>query len=187
MNWIKNNKAFLLAIVIPLLILLGMLVQPIHTMLTGERIVLKTVPIDPRDLLYGDYVTLRYEIEEIPVALADKKLQSDLKRGYSQSSDWNVYILLEKEATTEDGVGIYDVKQVSYVEPLEGIYLKASAYYFIEEETNTFHVDVPLERYYVQEYTGLELEEAAREGEALVYLKVKDGYGIMTDVQVIKK
>jgi uncharacterized membrane-anchored protein len=35
-----------------------------YTLTTGEKVYLKTVPVDPRDLLRGDYVILRYEIEQ---------------------------------------------------------------------------------------------------------------------------
>jgi len=33
----------------------------------GQRIVLATTPVDPRDLLYGDFVRLRYSISENPL------------------------------------------------------------------------------------------------------------------------
>ena len=35
----------------------------------GQRIILSTTPIDPRDLLYGDFVRLRYGISEVPLRL----------------------------------------------------------------------------------------------------------------------
>jgi uncharacterized membrane-anchored protein len=35
----------------------------------GEEVLLKVEPIDPRDLLRGDYVALGYEISTLPVAL----------------------------------------------------------------------------------------------------------------------
>ncbi|MBL8578582.1 MAG: GDYXXLXY domain-containing protein [Mesorhizobium sp.] len=35
----------------------------------GQEVVLKVEPIDPRDLLRGDYVVLNYEIRNVPVAI----------------------------------------------------------------------------------------------------------------------
>ncbi len=37
-----------------------------YTLRGGQEIVLATVPVDPRDLFRGDYVTLRYEISTVP-------------------------------------------------------------------------------------------------------------------------
>ena len=34
---------------------------------TGTKVVLQTIPVDPRDLLRGEYVALRYEISEVTV------------------------------------------------------------------------------------------------------------------------
>ncbi len=36
-----------------------------YTVWTGETVLLRTAPLDPRDLLRGDYVTVRYEISRI--------------------------------------------------------------------------------------------------------------------------
>lgn len=36
------------------------------TLQTGREVLLKTIPVDPRDLLRGDYVILNYEIAQIP-------------------------------------------------------------------------------------------------------------------------
>ena len=35
----------------------------------GREVVLKVEPIDPRDLLRGDYVWLRYEVSSVPASL----------------------------------------------------------------------------------------------------------------------
>jgi len=36
-----------------------------HTLRTGQEVILKTMPVDPRDLFRGDYVTLSYPISNI--------------------------------------------------------------------------------------------------------------------------
>lgn len=36
-----------------------------YTVWTGETVLLRTVPVDPRDLLRGDYVRVRYEISTL--------------------------------------------------------------------------------------------------------------------------
>src|SRR5690606_19406386 len=37
----------------------------------GQEVLLKVEPIDPRDLLRGDYVRLGYEIRDVPVKLVE--------------------------------------------------------------------------------------------------------------------
>ena len=37
-----------------------------YTLNTGRSVLLKTVPVDPRDILMGDYVILNYEISQFP-------------------------------------------------------------------------------------------------------------------------
>jgi uncharacterized membrane-anchored protein len=47
-------------------VLLGLISDREFTLRTGTQVVLKTVPIDPRSLLQGDYVVLDYEIGQLP-------------------------------------------------------------------------------------------------------------------------
>jgi uncharacterized membrane-anchored protein len=35
------------------------------TLRTGEEVLLKTLPVDPRDLFRGDYVILRYDVSRV--------------------------------------------------------------------------------------------------------------------------
>ena len=42
--------------------------------LTGDEIRLKVKPVDPRDLLRGQYVALNYDISEIQVKKSTKRL-----------------------------------------------------------------------------------------------------------------
>ncbi len=53
--------------------------------LSGQSIRLRTVPVDPRDLLRGDYVILRYQISQVPPdadapALTDGSVYVALRR-----------------------------------------------------------------------------------------------------------
>ena len=58
----KLKRLFIAVIALQVVFLLG-LVGYRETILTlGRTAVLQTVPIDPRDLFKGEYVTLRYEI-----------------------------------------------------------------------------------------------------------------------------
>lgn|GEM_PF-342895 len=59
-------KRFQLALGCQVLILVGMIVGKVFVLQTGESVLLKIVPVDPRDLFRGDYVTLSYDLSSIP-------------------------------------------------------------------------------------------------------------------------
>ncbi|RSK37383.1 GDYXXLXY domain-containing protein [Hymenobacter metallilatus] len=51
------------------LFVLGVAVAGYATAALGRTLWLSTQPVDPRDLLYGDYLNLRYQINELPGGL----------------------------------------------------------------------------------------------------------------------
>ena len=70
----KSNTMRYLAIALGLAVLqtavLGWMIESRAGILrSGEEILLKTAPVDPRDLLRGDYVILSYDVSTIPAAL----------------------------------------------------------------------------------------------------------------------
>lgn len=66
MRDLSFRAKFALAIALQLLLLAGLLGFRQYTLLTGQRIWLRTVPVDPRDMFRGDYVTLSYQVSRIP-------------------------------------------------------------------------------------------------------------------------
>jgi uncharacterized membrane-anchored protein len=60
--------AFALVVVAQTLFLLGMIGVNELALATGDKVTLRTVPVDPVDLFRGNYVTLRYEISTVNVA-----------------------------------------------------------------------------------------------------------------------
>ena len=63
---LKFRLAFLVIVGAQVLLLLGLIADREYTLRAGVDVVLETLPIDPRSLLQGDYVVLRYEIAQIP-------------------------------------------------------------------------------------------------------------------------
>jgi uncharacterized membrane-anchored protein len=62
----------------------------------GTQIVLKTAPIDPRDLLRGYYVRLNYDISRISLAdLVDPISKDDFENGFKSHS--NVFVKLQPD------------------------------------------------------------------------------------------
>jgi uncharacterized membrane-anchored protein len=74
--------------------------------LTGKAIVLATRPVDPFDLLRGQYMTINYEISNIPAVEGAK--ESD-----------RIYVLLNP-----DNQGIWRYKEAALVKPNDGTFIK---------------------------------------------------------------
>lgn len=123
----------------------------------GTEIKLKTVPVDPRDYLYGDYVTLSYDISRIKPELWHEK-ESLPNNGDA------VYVLLKPVNGLYEPAGAYAAKPST--KPGE-VVLKGVVQYSWNEAIT---VKYGLEKYYVPEGTGEELEKQA--SDMIVRVKV---------------
>jgi uncharacterized membrane-anchored protein len=171
----KRAKQFILAAMVPVLILLGMCFMPLFTLATGEEIILKTRPVDPSEVFRGDYVALSYEAEEIPVSLVENKVQKRLENTHG---DVAVYVLLKKKD------GIHTPVKVTLNQPDSGIYLKGTLNFIGENQTGkrVAFIQYSLDRYYVEDNSGTEWEKASIKGQILAKVKVKNGYAILTGI-----
>jgi uncharacterized membrane-anchored protein len=73
--WQRIPKAVLfgVAVLLQCLLLVLMVADRVQILREGVEVTLQTRPVDPRDLLRGDYVVLRYDISQVPAgALAGK-------------------------------------------------------------------------------------------------------------------
>jgi uncharacterized membrane-anchored protein len=59
----------------------------------GKEVLLKVEPVDPRDLLRGDFIYLSYDISRIPV-----KLIANIPAGQNASHDEPIVVRLKKDA-----------------------------------------------------------------------------------------
>ncbi|MBM7659808.1 putative membrane-anchored protein [Bacillus mesophilus] len=123
----------------------------------GKEIRLKTEPVDPRDIFYGDYVVLQYSISTIP-----KKLYIDSEElAYEQQ----VYVVLEQEGE------YYQAITVSTKEPeLEDHQVTLKGRYIYDFDEDELFIEYGLERYFIPEGTGKELEE--QRGNMEAYIKI---------------
>lgn len=147
-------------------ILANMIESRVSILRDGSDVLLKTVPVDPRDLLRGDYVILSYDISVIP---ADK-LTGAIP---TEPTDAQLSVRLKPG---EDG--FFTVTQASF-EPLAaeaGSVIARSLpfmYYPSPEGPQpSIQVDYGIERYYVPEGEGLVLEEARNIGALSVTARV---------------
>ncbi|XEC93952.1 GDYXXLXY domain-containing protein [Paenibacillus tarimensis] len=136
------------AIVLQLLVLCGIAFSNTAVERYGNEIRLKTAPVDPRDLFYGDYVILNYDISTLPVSLwMDQALPEPGQR---------VYVRLRPSA---DDPLLYEAAAITPHRPKTGMeeaILRARVNYLWD---GNIQLTYGFERYYVPEGTGRTLEE----------------------------
>ncbi|MEH7081999.1 GDYXXLXY domain-containing protein [Neobacillus drentensis] len=171
----KRAKQLVFACCVPVLILLGMCVKPLYTLLTGEEMILQTKPLDPSDVFRGDYVTLKYEAEEVPKKLVE---QSVVTRLQDRGGEFEVYVLMEKKN------GVHTPFKVTLTKPDKGEFLNGTISYIDKDNQGQeiAFISYDLDNYYLEDNTGTEWEKASAKGEILAKLKVNNGYAILTDI-----
>jgi uncharacterized membrane-anchored protein len=183
MNRMKNNRiGFIIALIVPLLLLIGLTVKPLWTLTYGDDVALLTVPIAPSDLLYGDYVTLRYEIEEVPKNEISTAILKKIDNR-SNSNELTVYGILIEQGD------VYVLSSLSDKKPTDSVYLtgKLSVYdYQNADGINVHSINFGLDRYYIPENTGKELKDLSAKGQLMAHIKVKNGYGILKEITAVK-
>ena len=120
-----------------LLVLVGMILGRTMPYIGLRSILLQVVPVDPRDLFRGDYVTLGYDIS--------------LPRNGNFQPGEAVFATLVPDA---DGRH-YHAGQFLHEPPTSGLYIQGTIQGF-------GRATYGIESYYVQEGTGRDYEEAVR-------------------------
>ncbi|MCL2010749.1 MAG: GDYXXLXY domain-containing protein [Synergistaceae bacterium] len=183
----KRFHKYLLAMLLPLTVLMVRPLTPAAVLLFGQEVRLSTEPVDPRDLFRGDYVTLRFSIEQFDERLLSDEdylrlaaLSGRLTRAENTFGAPPVYVY----ATLEPGEGgIWSPVRMSLSPPGAGVYLRAQA---MRAAGRAIRLDLGdyLRRWYVRENTGRELEDAARKGNLVGVVKVWRGRPVLTSLEV---
>ena len=74
-------KLLILILTLQAVWILGTVVQQENIWRTGKVILLETQPVDPRDLLRGDFVRLNYKISSVPREKFTPPLTGELSAG----------------------------------------------------------------------------------------------------------
>lgn len=137
-----RTPALLMAtVVLQVAVLGGMIALEAVPLLIGERVVLRTVPVDPRDIFRGDYVILSYDVNRIPpTGIAGSAVSGG---GWDPALQGRtVYVPLEAD---DDGAHFHGARPTVH-RPANRPYLRG--------QVNGGRIDFGIEAYYVQEGTG---------------------------------
>jgi uncharacterized membrane-anchored protein len=186
---LRQTTTKVIIVIIQVLLLAALAFSHFATSWYGQEIKLQTVPVDPRDILYGDYATLQYEISNLPISLwKDENKPADLAAPVDNSMIYVVLVPTGDADETYVADGFYTTKpQVTD----EQIVLKAKVEYnnglWNDNKETSIRVRYGLEKYYVPENTGKKLEEQSREGVLIAIVKVSKWSGpVIEDLQVAK-
>ncbi|NYT19584.1 MAG: GDYXXLXY domain-containing protein [Methanosarcinales archaeon] len=105
-----NSKRFALLMVYSLIIITLIFLPKMVTLSLGKDILLKTEPVDPRDVFRGDYVTLNYEISTID--LGETPYDHDFLMGesiYATLSEKEKYWTIDSVSHTKPDINDKEV------------------------------------------------------------------------------
>lgn len=121
----------------------------------GQDVVLKTEPVDPRDLLRGRYVRLNYAISTIAAPLFNLEAGERLERGAT------VYVKLVEGA---DGYWAATDAAATPPEGGESVWIRGKVRYGVWPASETVAVEYGIERFYTPETEAPEIEKEMRDG-----------------------
>jgi uncharacterized membrane-anchored protein len=163
----------LLLLSVSTIFLLGMAGCEHMKRITGEEIILRTRPVDPREILRGNYVALDYEVEK--VHLPDLPAPVD-PSGWKQGDI--LYLMLRPDGVSWKPVGLsrQHVKGEPGDVALLAKYLRREDYAGVTEPGKNMPVDILLDigvdHYYAAEKAAKQIEADAREAPLDVILSV---------------
>lgn len=140
-----RRKWFILIVALQIAVLLAMIGMKWSTLTFGERILLKTLPVDPWDVFRGDYIVLNYEIATLDL---DQVAHDDIIFKPNDS----VFVVLKPGEKYWAAEGVYLHR------PEDGSrFIKARVSYY-DEYSGTLHLDYGIGSYYVPQHQGREIE-----------------------------
>jgi uncharacterized membrane-anchored protein len=140
-------KLLILVLALQTAWLLAMVITQEYAFAHGKAILLETRPVDPRDMLSGDYLMLNYKISDVPTNLFSPPVKKDLPDGtkifVALAPGTNQFYVVTR-ASTNSLAPSSDAEVV----------LCGNSTYTRWNMTNSVHVEYGIERYYVAEGTG---------------------------------
>ena len=167
-GWIPRVLFYALAGAIQVALIAAMVYDRVRVLRQGNEVTLLTRPVDPRDFLRGDYVVLNYEISNLPAR--------ELKDMPSQGRGTPVFVKLVHRPS-----GFYEAVSV-HAEPVpvaDGealirgrVTYGATCGSTHREFCDRLQISYGIERYFVPQGEGREIERSRNEGKVSVVAAV---------------
>ncbi len=151
-RWIPYGAAVAIAFLVQAGLVGWLIADRALLLKNGHEVCLAVVPVDPRDLLRGDYIVLSYDISR----LHSGQLDGDDTFTFGDT----IYVSL---AEAEDGG--WKAAAMAHAQPAAGTWIKGAVSDVIDgtkdcgETCKTYGVDYAIEKFFVPEGTGRDLEK----------------------------
>ena len=175
LGWLKarERKVLKVTVAAQLLILVGMIALRAIPLVTGQTVLVRVQPVDPRDLFRGDYVILSYDFSRVPPQDIEGVSESE-SRKRSKWEGRTVYVPLVPDTNRTH----WRADKATVVKPASGLFLKGQM-----ERYGSLKFGI--EAYYVEEGTGLRYEQAIRDRQLSAELAVtSSGQAALRNLQI---
>ncbi|MEM1378504.1 MAG: GDYXXLXY domain-containing protein [Pseudomonadota bacterium] len=171
----KPKPLLLIGGVVASLFLIGLIALMIESraeiLREGREVVLKTQPIDPRDLLRGRYVRLNYEIQNIEGAVLERFAERFGEDEQQFLRDETIYVTLEPGEN-----GFHEVVDIFREPPEDALFIRGTTN-INPSRIVRIRPDYGINRFYTNETLAPELEARMREGEITTVILAVDDRG----------
>ncbi len=174
----RERWALALGVGLQLAVLGGMIAMRVAILITGEVYFVRVQPVDPRDLMRGDYVILSYEFSRLPsdhrvdfINMNRQGMFPEKLRGQP------IYVTLAPEM---DGKH-WHATRFSMRKPDQGPFLMGTM-------TEFGQVSFGIEQYFVQEGKGLQYEASMRSGQLSAEISLtREGKAAVRKLHIVNK
>ncbi len=154
------------AVALQVLVLLFMAGEREWVYRNGQKICLRTQPVDPRDPFRGDYVRLDYDVNWV----TEDRMDATLSGANSRTAGQRVYAIL-----AEDESGRFSVERLTRQKPESGLYLRGRTVY--STGRSGVQVQYGIEAYFVAEGKGKAIEDGRRRGNVRIPMDMEVAIG----------
>ncbi|PBC04014.1 GDYXXLXY domain-containing protein [Mesorhizobium sp. WSM3860] len=154
-----SGKRLIIAAVVTALVQIGLLGWIIAgraaILRNGKEVLLKVEPVDPRDLLRGDYISLGYDISRIPV-----KLIANIPPGKFTSNDSELVVRLKKavDGYWQPSAAWFDQAPAPAASDEADIVGHVADGWDLRSPDMTITPEYGIERFYLPEGTGMAIQ-----------------------------
>jgi len=175
----RERLVLALAIGLQIVVLGGMIAHWATPLVTGDTILLRVIPVDPRDLFRGDYVTLSYDISRIPKSM----IAGELRRGDK------LFVRLAHDVEGWKPVAAARTRQEAGSAGAGEIVLAGRVRFaprvFTTSADQSISVDYGIEKFFVPEGVGREIEKEVRAKDVTAHVAVgTDGIAALKGLTV---
>lgn len=160
------------AVGLQLLVLVGQYVNAAMPLWSGTEVQVRSVPVDPRSWLRGNYVLLEYDFSTINT------------REFSAPASLRIgeVVYVQLKPSTESG--FYEYSAATIERPEHGVFLRGRiTQEYGCDEMSCYHIKYGIEAFFLPKDDAMSLEDELVDGGVVVFMVTKSGKAALKSVQ----